>query len=220
MRKNINLPVIRATIVLLVAVVAAFWGVQSARRSQRITPSPSTTRTAPDFQLTNQDDHPVRLSNFPGKVKVITFIYTSCPMRNMCPLATMNMQDLQASLGPKNEQVVLITITFDPDKDSPRMLKQYGELYGADFANWHFLTGTTFEVDTVCEEYGIIHERQDDGTINHSMMTFLVDGDDRIRKFDVGNRWTAEELRTGVLSLVDELALRSEVTSVSSFPPS
>ncbi len=151
-------------------------------------------KPAPDFTLINQENTPIQLSELAGTIKVLTFIYTSCQMPNMCPLMTKNFREIQKSLGNDNNKVVFLMITFDPEVDIPGILKKYGQMYMADFANWHFLTGDPQTIDTVCDAYGIINEKQESGIIRHSMMTYIIDRDNNIAKMYVGNEWKPEDI--------------------------
>ncbi len=146
---------------------------------------------APDFELINQNNQPVKLNDFSGKVKILTFIYVKCIMPKRCPLTTKNFRKIQELLPPElSDETVIMSITFDPESDTPEAMKKYGELYGADFSNWHFLTGSQEDIDKLCANYQIIHDKQDDGiTFRHSLITFLVDKDNNIRKMYFANSW-------------------------------
>ena len=122
----------------------------------------------------------------------------------MCPLIIKNFRRVQEFLEEYNEDAVLLSITFDPEFDTPGMLKKYGQMYSADFDNWHFLTGSKQTIDKVCEDYGIIHERQEDGTIRHSVITYLVDQRNNIRKIYIANEWKPEDVRKDVITLISE----------------
>lgn len=126
-------------------------------------------------------------------------------MANMCPLTTKQFKTLQESLGDEfNEKVMLLLITFDPEADVPEALKKYGELYGADFSNWNFLTGSQEAIDKVCNDYGIIvREREPGNVIPHSMMTFLIDQKGNTRKEYLGNNWEPESVKEIIVGLID-----------------
>lgn len=154
------------------------------------------TKKAFDFELVNQDSQSVRLSLLQGKHVILGFIYTRCGMPKMCPLTTKKFRQLQ-ELGDKSgfeDRMVLLLVTFDPEFDVPGILKKYANMYNAETDNWHFLTGTVEGVNEVCREYGVIHEDQDWGQIQHSMITYLIGPDGYIKRFYVGQNWTPEEL--------------------------
>lgn len=159
---------------------------------------------APDFELVNQDNETVRLSQFSDKVVAMSFIYVKCPMANMCPLTTKNFRRLQEALGDElGKNVMLLLVTFDPESDVPGVLKKYGQLYGADFDNWNFLTGSKAVIDKVCDDYGIIREKQEGGIIRHSMITFLIDQKANTRKMYIGNGWDPEDVKRTIIKLID-----------------
>jgi protein SCO1/2 len=92
----------------------------------------------PDFTLTNQAGQPVTLASLRGQVWVADIIFTQCA--GPCPVMTAKMADVQARL-PRSSPVKLVTLTTDPDNDSPEVLKAFGERFNADFTRWSFLTG-------------------------------------------------------------------------------
>lgn len=160
---------------------------------------------AHDFELTNQDNKTVRLSELSDRVVAMSFIYVKCPMANMCPLTTKKFKRLQEALGDEfRDKVMLLLVTFDPESDDPGSLKKYGELYGADFSNWNFLTGSKEAIGKVCNDYGIIiRERQPGNIIPHSMITFLIDQKGNTRKEYVGNNWDPESVKEQIVRLID-----------------
>ena len=96
-----------------------------------------------DFTLTNQDEKITTLADLTNHVWVADIIFTRCA--GPCPRMTAQMKSLQDHL-PKTSGARLVTLTTDPDFDSPAVLKKYGERFGADFNRWTFLTGTKKEI--------------------------------------------------------------------------
>ena len=95
---------------------------------------------APDFALTSQDNKPVTLADYRGKVVAVTFIYASCT--DTCPILTALMVKVQQDLGPAfGSKIAFVSITVDPERDTPEALKQYADNFGADLRGWAFLTG-------------------------------------------------------------------------------
>jgi protein SCO1/2 len=148
----------------------------------------------PDFRLTNQKSRPVALSDLRGKVVAINFIYTSCPLPNFCLRIANNFGVLQkrfrAQLG---RDLVLLTVTFDPVHDTPEVLARYASQWEADPATWHFLTGPTHDVQRVCRLFGV-DSFADDGLMNHSLHTAIIDRQGRIVANIEGNRFTSDQL--------------------------
>jgi protein SCO1 len=96
-----------------------------------------------DFTLTNQNNQVTTLADLTNHVWVADIIFTRCA--SSCPIMSAQMKSLQAAL-PSTSQAKLVTLTCDPDYDSPAIMKRYGERYGADFSRWMFLTGSTEEL--------------------------------------------------------------------------
>ena len=95
------------------------------------------------------------LSDFRGKVVAIAFIYTSCT--DVCPMLTANMASVQDKLGSAfGSKIAFVSITVDPERDTPEVLKQYAENFGADLKGWSFLTGDPAIVREVGLKYGVI----------------------------------------------------------------
>lgn len=191
---------IRSKSIILIAILFSALTISCSISSEKL----PVIEKAPDFELTNQNEKRIRFSNFQNKVTVMSFIYAKCAMVNRCPLTTKNFRRTQKLLGDKlGQKVMFLTITFDPKSDTPGALKRYAEIYGADFGNWHFLTGTTEEIDKVCADYEIIKERQESGSIRHSLITFLIDQDRNVRKMYFANQWTPKEIKKDIITLLD-----------------
>jgi cytochrome oxidase Cu insertion factor (SCO1/SenC/PrrC family) len=92
----------------------------------------------PDFALIDQHGHPVRRGDLEGKVWIASFIFTNCP--DECPLMTAEMARLQPDLA-QAQDVRLVSISVDPDHDTPAVLSQYAARFNADPGRWLFLTG-------------------------------------------------------------------------------
>jgi len=140
---------------------------------------------APPFRLTDQEGNPLALADLRGKAVLLDFIYTSCP--GPCPILTGLHVEVQRALDPAlRERVRFVSISLDPRKDTPALLREYAKARGADTANWSFLTGPPEDVDAVLKAYGVGSARQPDGTIAHLVVTFLIDGEGQIVERFVG----------------------------------
>jgi protein SCO1/2 len=158
---------------------------------------------APDFVLTSQDGTRVALGDFRGKAVAVTFIFTSCA--DTCPLLTARMVEVQEDLGPAfGANVAFVSITVDPARDTPEVLKQYAESFGANTAGWAFLTGDPAEIREVERRYGIFAASAPDGNVDHTFLTSLVDPHGNLRVQYLGVRFDPEEFRRDLLSLLDE----------------
>lgn len=128
-----------------------------------------------DFSLTDQSGKRFRLQSLRGKVIVVSFIYTTCP--DVCPLITSSLRVVQKELTPEERRsVFLVSITTDPEVDSPKVLKSYAERYKVDFSNWSFLTGDVRALAPVWENFGVKVERKTRGLVNHTSLTAVIDG--------------------------------------------
>src|SRR6266446_6677357 len=137
--------------------------------------------TAPPFTLTSQDGMPVAFADLRGKVVALAFIYTGCP--DICPMLTQKMVDVQDALGAAfGAKVAFVSITLDPERDTPEVLQDYAQFWGAKPEGWSFLTGS----------------------LEHSQLTTLVDADGQIRVQYLGARFDPEEFRRDLMSLVDK----------------
>ena len=158
---------------------------------------------APEFTLTNQDGQRASLSALRGKVVAITFIYTTCV--DTCPLLTAKMASLQGRLGRDfGPRVQFLSISVDPARDTPEVLKLYAEAHGAQGAGWTFLTGTPAEIRTVAKHYGVYYRKTPRGDVDHTFLTSLVDRDGILRVQYLGVRFDPNELLRDLQTLVRE----------------
>ena len=156
---------------------------------------------APEFALISQDGAPVRLTDFRGKVVAVTFIYTGCP--DICPLLTQKMVDVQDALGADfGAKIAFVSISLDPERDTPEVLKDYAQFWGANLAGWSFLTGSPEAVRDVTRRYGVFFAKKEDGSVDHTQLTSLIDADGQLRLQYLGARFDPEEFRQDLMSLV------------------
>jgi protein SCO1/2 len=158
---------------------------------------------APDFTLTSQDAKPVALADLRGKVVALTFIYTECP--DICPLLTQKMVEVQDALGADfGAKVAFVSISLDPEHDTPEVLKDYSQFWGARLDGWRFLTGSPEAVRDVTRRYGVFFAKKEDSSVDHTQLTTLIDADGQMRVQYLGARFDPEEFRRDLLSLVDK----------------
>jgi protein SCO1 len=158
---------------------------------------------APRFTLTSQDGKPIALADLRGKVVAVTFIFTLCSAT--CPVLTPMMSLVQDRLGPDfDTNVAFISVTIDPERDTPEILKLYAQMHGADVPGWHFLTGETSIIHDLTRRYGVFAAKTADGDIEHSFLTSIVDRNGIIRVQYLGVRFDPEEFRRDILSLLRE----------------
>jgi protein SCO1 len=148
----------------------------------------------PDFVLTDQNHHRVTLSQFSGKVLAINFIYTSCALPNFCFRNSNTFGILQKRFKQKmGKELVLLTLTFDPQRDQPDVLAKYAKNWKADPASWHFLTGSVPDIQLVSNLFGMDYF-PDEGLMNHSLHTAIINRQGKLVANIEGNQFTADQL--------------------------
>ena len=158
---------------------------------------------APEFTLTSQDGAQVALADLRGKVVAVTFIFTRCT--DTCPVLTPMMSFVQDRLGSNfAAKIAFVSITVDPERDTPEVLKEYGEAFGANFAGWFFLTGSPPAIADVVRRYGVFAAKAENGNVNHTFLTSIIDPRGVLRVQYLGVRFDPEEFRLDLLSLVNE----------------
>jgi protein SCO1 len=150
--------------------------------------------TVPDFKLIDQRRRPIALSELRGKVVAVNFIYTSCALPNFCLRIANNFGVLQKRFKARlGRDLVLLTVTFDPVHDTPDVLAEYARRWDADAESWHFLTGPVPDVQKVCRLFGVDFF-PDEGLMNHSLHTAVLDRRGRVVANIEGNGFTADQL--------------------------
>ncbi len=158
---------------------------------------------APEVALTSQDGAPITLADFRGRVVAVTFIFTMCTAT--CPVLTPMMSFVQDQLGANfGAKIAFVSITVDPERDTPDVLKEYAQAFGANFAGWSFLTGTPAAIQDVTRRYGVYALRSENGDVDHTFLTSVVDRHGILRVQYLGVRFDPEEFRHDLLSLLKE----------------
>jgi protein SCO1/2 len=158
---------------------------------------------APEFTLTNTDGGRLSLGDLRGRVVAVTFIYATCT--DTCPLLTAKMAGMQKRLGPDfGSKVRFVSITVDPERDTPSILAQYARNHGADPAGWAFLTGTPAEIREIGRRYGIYAKKTERGDVDHTFLTSIVDQLGTLRVQYLGIRFDPDEFLRDVRSLLRE----------------
>jgi protein SCO1 len=158
---------------------------------------------APEFTLTSTDGGRLSLGDLRGKVVAVTFIYATCT--DTCPLLTAKMAGMQKRLGRDfGPKIRFVSITVDPERDTPQVLGQYARNHGADPAGWAFLTGTPAEILEVGRRYGIYAKKTERGDVDHTFLTSIVDQRGILRVQYLGIRFDPDEFLRDVRSLLRE----------------
>lgn len=152
--------------------------------------------TAPDAALIDQNDRRRAFAEFRGLPTLVTFIYTRCPLPNFCPLMDKNFAAIQrqASADPAlKSKFRLVSVSFDPDFDTPAVLNAHGKKLGADLTTWTFLTADKVTIDRFAAKFGVgvVREGSGPGDLTHNLRTTLIGADGKILKIYGGSDWSA-----------------------------
>jgi protein SCO1/2 len=147
----------------------------------------------PDFALYDQEGRVVQSGRFHGKLVMINFIYTRCPVATMCPAATLKMMGTQALAKKEGvSNLELVSISFDSANDTPAVLKEYAAARGIDTSNFTFLTGPENAIRDLLTQFGIIADFEG-GIAKHTLGTLLIDENGRIIHRADGGAWEPED---------------------------
>jgi protein SCO1/2 len=151
-----------------------------------------------DAPLVDQSGQALPFSTLKGHRVALTFIYTRCPLVEFCPRMVYHFRTLQQLVksAPDLADVRLLTVTLDPEFDTPAVLAPYAERAGADPARWSFVTGEPAAVAQFASQFGLYVERNPDNAIDitHNLVTALVDAGGRLVTLHTGNDWTPKQL--------------------------
>jgi protein SCO1 len=190
-------------IALAALAVAMLMPPRGAPQSAATEPALPKIAPAPEFTLTSQDGAQVRLADLRGKVVAVTFIFTRCTAT--CPVLTPMMSFVQDRLGSDfGSKIAFVSITVDPEHDTPDVLKEYADAFGADLKGWSFLTGTPAVIRDVVRSYGVFAEKNANGDVDHTFLTSIVDPRGILRVQYLGVRFDPEEFRRDLLSLLKD----------------
>lgn len=179
-------PQTRVLVIFLALTFAILPAVAGAHEPQ---PLPMERREARipinEFAATDQSGRRFEFKSLRGRVVVVAFAYTSCP--DVCPLITAAARQVQIGLSSaEHRHVQLLTVTTDPEIDSPRILAAYAARYKADLDNWLFLTGSEAELGKVWKNFGVGVKHKARGLVDHTPLTAIVDRNGYLRVAYVG----------------------------------
>lgn len=149
----------------------------------------------PDIELLDESGTTIHVRDFRGKVLAISFIYLRCPLPTYCPLINRNFetaQNLLSRLGEKDKSR-LLSISMDPENDTPERLAAFAKNYREDRDSWTFATGQENALHQLGRAVGLEFQRKN-GQINHNLRTVVIDPTGHIRRIFRGNTWTPQEL--------------------------
>jgi protein SCO1/2 len=148
----------------------------------------------PEFELIDQAGAAVALSSLKAKVVAVNFIYSRCPLPDYCPRMVENFRALRTRFADRMDRdLVFLTVSFDPQYDTPDILARYAASRRAGGPGWHFLTGDPAKIERVCDAFGIQYFA-DEGLITHSLQTAVIDRDGRLAATVEGKDFTPRQL--------------------------
>jgi len=159
----------------------------------------------PDFELINQDGKRVRLSQYKGQAVALTFVYTRCPQPDQCTLMSTNFAAVDKALQSQPDAYAkthLLTISFDPDYDTPKVMRSYGSSHSGrysdeTFQHWEFLTGSSDEIKGIAQFFGLRYFHDTDSgeeQVIHSLRTGIIGPDGKLFKLYRGNEWKPDQI--------------------------
>jgi protein SCO1/2 len=159
---------------------------------------PSPGQTVPDFKFLNQNAKTIAIDQFRGKVLLVTFIYTRCPLPDFCIRMSRNFATIEHALAANPQlynKTHLLSVSFDPAYDTPKVLRSYGGAYvgepaGETFAHWDFAAPPPSELDAVEQFFDVGVSPGSDNTLTHSLSTVVIAPSGKIFRSYPSNDWS------------------------------
>ncbi|MEK6285543.1 MAG: SCO family protein [Acidobacteriota bacterium] len=178
----------------------------TATSSSSLEPKPGDE--VPDFTLVNQNGKRVNFHQYRGRIVLLTFIYTRCPLPDYCPLMTENFSEIEKALKSDSElyaKTHLLSVSVDPEYDTPKVLREYAAAHQADTGHWEFAGGTKDEVKEIATYFGMQYWREGDQVV-HSLRTAIVGADGKLLTLYRGSEWKPSEIGTELRNLANRSA--------------
>ena len=170
-------------------------------------------KTVPKLSLTNQDGKSFTFDDYRGKALAVTFIYRECPLPEFCIKMSKQFSDLANTIAADpqaKDNIRLLSISFDPERDTPEKLKQYGQGYLGpnakdDFTVWQLAVGSDQEVRAVADFFGLLYEKDanDQTQFNHSLVTAVISPEGKVTRVFSGGRWTPDQVLSELRAVAD-----------------
>jgi protein SCO1 len=172
---------------------------------------PAPGDSVPDFTLLNQSARKISFKQFRGKVLLMTFIYTRCPLADYCPRMSRNFAEIDKALSADTTvyaRTHLLSISFDPAYDTPKVLRSYGGAYTGHytqetFSHWDFAAPSSDEMEKMEQFFGLGVTPGDGGTLQHSLSTLVIGKDGKVVAFYPTNDWTTAEVLAQIRKAVN-----------------
>ncbi len=159
----------------------------------------------PDARLVDSRGRPFQFASLRGRVVALTFIYPRCPLPDYCPLMDRQFQAVVGRLRADarlRDSVRMLSISFDPEYDTPAVLDAHARSAGADGTLWRFASADRQTLDAFLPSFGMVVIREDPGGITHNLRTAIVDREGRLVTIYDGNEWSADQLISDLLKAV------------------
>jgi len=155
---------------------------------------PAPGQAVPDFKFLNQSGKTIAIDQFRGKVLLVTFIYTRCPLPDYCIRMSRNFADIQHQLAADPQlynKTHLLSVSFDPAHDTPKVLRSYGAAYagGGAFSHWDFAAPSAADLDAVDQFFDVGVSPGADNTLTHSLSTAIIAPSGKIFRWYPSNEW-------------------------------
>jgi protein SCO1/2 len=161
----------------------------------------------PDFSMTTQEGKALKLSDLRGSVVALTFIYTRCPLPDFCPLMDRKFGELASRIGAVPERarrIRLVSLSFDPEHDTPEVLANHAKARGAAPPLWTFAVASHEELAKIAPALGLFYDTGRN-EIAHNLCTAIIDPDGKLARLEIGtasNKWENVDLLKSIYSLI------------------
>ena len=156
----------------------------------------------PEYHLTNQLGRPFTTAQFRGQALAITFLFTRCPYPTFCPRMASNFEEVQKKLLARSNAPTnwhLLTVSFDPQFDTPAVLAAYAQAHEYNPAHWTYATGDLVDITALGEQFGLQFWHDASGSISHNLRTAVINAAGRVQTILQGNEWSTDALVTAIL---------------------
>jgi protein SCO1 len=168
--------------------------------------------SVPNFSFLNQSNKTIHLDQFRGKVLLLTFIYTRCPLSTYCPRMSRNFADINKALSSEPKlyaRTHLLSVSFDPSYDTPAVLRSYGGAYTgkytqATFQHWDFAAPPEKELARVLKFFLVGVTPEKNHVLAHSLSTVVITPQGKIYKWYPTNTWTPQQLLADINTLLKD----------------
>jgi protein SCO1/2 len=181
---------------------------QDGRRIQLSAPKEklATGDAMPSLTLVDQKGRPFRFAETHGRVAAVQFLYTRCPLPEVCPRLAATFGSMARRFSNRlGKDLLLLSVTLDPAHDTPQVISRYASLWRADGEHWRFLTGSQAQVREVASRFGIVYWPEE-GVITHTSSIGILDQAGRLRAMVEGLAFDARQLGDLIEDILDEPA--------------